>query len=136
MTQQKKPRPFGALRVDPKRAQEGVWIRHPESKDQLLVRRLWCAEHVRAHEQAVLDYEQKHGPGTAQTAAGQEHCYAVGLAVGLVIGWKIEGDPDRPYDAAEMTALLLDPEYGDLRPWITVEASRRQHFQPERLAGN
>lgn len=132
----KKPRPFGALRVDPKRAAEGVWIRHPETADQLQVRRLWCAEHIRAHEQATQDYERKHGDGSAQSEEGQRHVYAVGMATGLITGWKIEGDPDRPYDAAEMTALLLDPEYADLRPWITVQASSRRHFQPEKLAGN
>jgi hypothetical protein len=132
----KKRRPFGALRVDPKRAQDGVWIQHPEMADQLLVRRLWCAEHIRAHEQATQDYERQHGTGSAQSEDGQRHVYAVGMATGLIIGWKVDGDPDRPYDAAEMTALLLDPEYADLRPWITFQAGSRRNFQPAALAGN
>lgn len=131
-----KRRPFSELRVDAKKASDGVWIEHPESKDQLRCRRLWCAEHIRAVEQASLDFEAKHGPGSAQSAEGNKHVQAVGLAVGLVTGWRVAGEEDRPYDPAEMTALLLDPDYADLTIWIRIESSRRARFQSDHVAGN
>lgn len=132
----KKRRPFSELRVDAKKATDGAWIEHPESKDQLRVRRLWCAEHIRAIEQASMDYEAKHGPGSAQTADGKRQVDAVGMAVGLITDWRISGEPDRPYDAAEMTAALLDPDYADLPVWVRIESSRRGHFRSDGVAGN
>lgn len=129
-------RPFATLKVDPQRATDGVWVRHPESADELRVRRLWGPAHLRAIEQAALDYEAKHGPNSAQTAEGQRHVEAVGLAVGVIVDWRIHGNPDRPYDAAAMTALLVEPGYDDLRAWVMLEASKRAHFRPTAIAGN
>lgn len=136
VTSPPKRRPFEALQVDPGKATLGAWIQHPDSKDRLRVRRLWCAEHIRAHEQAALDYDAKHGPNASQTADGERHVGAVAVATGLVTGWEIAGDDGRPYDAAELTAAMLDPSYADLRPWIMFEASRRAHFRAEHVAGN
>lgn len=129
-------RPFGTLKVDPQRATDGVWIRHPESDDQLRVRRLWGPAHLRAIEQAVLDYEAKNGAGTAQTAEGQRHVEAVGMATGVIVDWKIAADPERPYDAAAMAALLAEPGFEDLKAWCMLEASKRAHFRPAAIAGN
>ena len=135
-TPTKRRRPFAALKVDPKKAAAGAWIQHPDSADQLCVRRLWCPEHIRAMEQAIRDYEAQHGPDSAQTAEGQRHTQAVALASGVVVGWRIAGEPDRPYDSAEMAALLVEPGYDDLRPWLMVEASKRSHFRAGNVAGN
>lgn len=129
-------RPFSALRIDARKAAEGVWIKHPDSEDRLRVRRLWCAEHIRAIEQATQDYDAKHGHGKSQTADGMRQVEAVGMATGLVTGWQIAGDEGRPYDPAEMAALLMDPEYADLSVWLRVEASRRTRFQSEHVTGN
>jgi hypothetical protein len=129
-------RPFATLKVDPQRATDGVWVRHPESADELRVRRLWGAAHLRAIEQAALDYEAKHGEKSAQTAEGQRHVEAVGLAVGVIVDWRIKADPERAYDAAAMTALLVEPGYDDLRAWVMLEASKRAHFRPTAIAGN
>lgn len=140
------PRLFDALRVDPKKVAEGVWIEHPETGDAFLVRRLWCAEHTRAFLQACDDYDARHGgvierqDGTKivphETDEGRRHVDAVAIATGLIVGWRLVGAPDRPYDAAAMTAALLDPELQDLAPWIRLTANGRQRFRPDRAAGN
>lgn len=128
-------RPFGELRVDPSKAQDGVWIRHPESQDELRTRRLWCAEHIRAYEQASLDWESKYGPGSAKTAEGERTMTAVAIATGLVVDWRIVGS-DEPYSAAALTAILLDPSYADLAPWIQFQAGMRRSFQVGDVTGN
>jgi hypothetical protein len=131
----KKRRPFAELRVDAKKAADGVWIQHGETRDQLRCRRLWCAEHLRAIEQASIDYEAKHGPNSGTTAEGKRYIDAVAMAVGLIVDWRIAGDDERPYDPAEMTAVLLDPDFADLSAWVRIETSRRGHFQAEHVAG-
>lgn len=128
-------RPFGELRIDPSKAQDGVWIRHPESQDELRVRRLWCAEHIRAYEQASLDWESQHGPGSAKTAEGERAVTAVAVATGLVVDWRIVGS-NEPYNATAFTAILLDPTYADLLPWIQFQAGMRRSFQVGDVAGN
>lgn len=130
------PRPFAALKVDPQKVADGVWIRHPEADDQLCVRRLWCAQHLRAIEQAAIDYEAQNGKGSAQTAEGNKHCEAVGLATGVITNWRLKGDPTRPYDAAAMAALLVEPGFDDLKAWVMLEASKRGNFRPAAIAGN
>ena len=129
-------RPFASLKVDPQKVADGVWIRHPEADDQLCVRRLWCAQHLRAIEQAAIDYEAKNGQGTAQTAEGNKHCEAVGLATGVITNWRLAKDPTRPYDAAAMAALLVEPGFDDLKAWVMLEASKRGNFRPAAIAGN
>lgn len=130
------PRPFASLKVDPQKVADGVWVKHPDTEDQLCVRRLWCAQHLRAIEQAAIDYEAKHGTGTAQTAEGNKHCEAVGLATGVITNWRLASDPTRPYDPAVMAAILVEPGFDDLKPWVMLEASKRGNFRPAALAGN
>jgi hypothetical protein len=131
----KRPRPFEKLRVDAKLAQDGAWITHPETGDQLRVRRMWCAEHIRAHDQARQDYEARHGKALADSDEGQRHVQAVGLATGVVVDWKLAGC-ETAYDATMMAALLADQEYSDLRTWLVVSAGQREHFRAVEVAGN
>lgn len=138
MSEPTKPsRPFGAFRVSPRRVSDGVWITHPETGDKLRIRKLWCAEHVRAYEQAAQDYDRQHGDGSSKTKPGEQHCEVVAMATGLIVDWAPMGAVEaRPYDSAMMASLLADPEYSDLRVWVTVEAARRHNFQPDNVAGN
>jgi hypothetical protein len=132
--QKEPPRPFAALRVDPKKAEEGVWIQHPDTEDELRVGRMWSARHLRAYEQARLDYVAKHGEEAAATPEGAAFIEAVAIATGVVVDWRLRGNPDRRYDAAQMAALLVEPEYADLGVWIRARASQRDPFK--HVAGN
>lgn len=128
--------PFSSLRIDPKKSSEGVWITHPESGDKLRCRRLWCPEYIRAYAQARTDYEAKNGEGSADSKEGQDHCEAVAMATGLVVEWVLKDNPERPYDSAAMTAVLIDAGFADLRNWILSATARRDKFRPDVIAGN
>jgi hypothetical protein len=132
----KKRRLFEALRTDPKKVSEGVWLPAMENGDQLRARKQWCPEHCRAYIQARADYEAKHGKGSADKPEAQLEIEAVGMASGLITDWKIADDPERAYDAPAMAGALADPELRELRTWISVHTDMRAHFRPDHVAGN
>jgi len=132
----KAPKLFDALRIDPKKVSEGVWLQHPTTKDRFLRRRMWCAEHSRAYLQAAADYEKQHGEGSSATPEGQNLVEAIAMATGVIVNWRIHNDPDRPYDAAAMTAALLDPELVELRRWLELHVEIRHDFRPDNASGN
>lgn len=127
---------FSKLRVDPELVKDGAWITHPETGDEFKVRKLWCAQHVNAFLQAKQDHEDAHGEGTLDDdEEAQIKIQAVAMAAGVIIDWKLKGNPDRPYDKAMMAQCLADPELAELLQWITVETSKRSVFRPK-MAGN
>ncbi len=136
MTTASPPKLFDALRTDPKKVAEGVWIQHPTTKDRFQRRRRWCAEHSRAYLQACADYEKAHGEGSSTSPEGQDYVDAVSMAAGLIVNWEIHNDPKRPYDAAAMAAALLDPELIELRRWLDLHAEIRADFRPDHASGN
>lgn len=124
------PRPFASLQVDPQKAQAGVWITHPDTGDKVRIRRRFNPEHVAAYHAARAEYEAKHGAGSGESDAGDLAIDAVAMSRAVVVDWQLAGDP-RPYDAAEMAAMLADPEYDELRLWIVSQCQRRANFRPE-----
>lgn len=120
---------FAALRTCPKKVADGVWITHPETGDQLRVRRRFAEHHAEAYRAAALQHEAKNGPDTAKAADAEID--AAAMASGVIVDWRLAGNAERPYDAAAMTAVLLDPDYADLRRWINHEAERRANFRPD-----
>ena len=106
MSTETKPVPlFDALRVDPKKVAEGVWIQHPETKDRFLTRRRWCPEHSRAWLQAKEDYEKQHGKGSSDTTEGQAFIDAAAMLPttrmkGSISGWFSDSSPSRPVTRA------------------------------------
>ena len=133
MTDTKQIPIFPALRTCPIKAREGVWITHPETRDQLRVRRMWCTDHVAAYLAAARDYDEKHGAGSHKTEDGAREVEAVGLATGVIVDWKLTGSPDRSYDPAAMVGALVDPALQDLAAWVRVEASMRANFTPSEV---
>lgn len=132
----KKRRLFDALRTDPRKVADGVWLPAMENGDQIRARKQWCAEHIRAYVQARNDYEAQHGKGSADKPEGKLRVEAVAMATGVITDWKIAAEPDLPYDAAAMAAALADPELPELRAWLSVHSDLRAHFRPDELAGN
>lgn len=132
----KSPKLFDALRTDPKKVSEGVWITHPDTGDSFRVRKLWCPEHMRVFLQAVGDYQEQHGEKSHETEAGATHVESVAMAGGLIIDWKIVGQKGLAYDAAKMAAAIADPELEELRSWLRVSCATRSPFRPENAAGN
>jgi hypothetical protein len=131
MSTAKKPKLFDALRTDPKKVSEGVWVTLPDTGDQFLVRRMMCPEYVRAY----LAETERLGEDS-KGKEGQAKAEAVAMAAGLIIDWKLAGDPKRRYDSAEMAAALEDPELHDLRSFLRAVTADRAHFRPEHAAGN
>ncbi|MFY9345579.1 MAG: hypothetical protein WAT39_24020 [Planctomycetota bacterium] len=132
----KPPRLFDALRVDPKKAADGVWIPPLPNGDRLKVRRFTSPEHARAYLQAAADYKAKHGEKAIETADGQANVEAVAMATGLIIGWEIKNQPDLPYDPAAMAAALVDPELADVRRHVVIHTSDTEPFRPDEAVGN
>ena len=120
---------FSTLRTDPKKADDGVWIEHPETGDSFLCRRLWCPAHARAYLEAQAAWEQKRTK-KPETEDEIREVYALSLAAGLVKDWKLKGS-DRAYDKSIMAAALADPELRDLVKWIELETVGRARFRPD-----
>lgn len=134
---------FAAHRQDETKLRDGVWFTHPSTGDKFLARRLWCAQHVRALADAAETWKRDHGgsdPFEAEDADGKtdprpgEEVHCTALAAGVVIDWSLSSNPDLEYDAALMTAALLDPELADLRAWMERTFAQREQFRPD--AGN
>lgn len=125
------PRPFASLQVDPQKVRDGVWITHPDTGDQVRIRRRFNPEHAAAYAAARAEYEAQHGKGTGESDAADLAIDAVAMSRAVVVDWRLASDPTRPYDPAEMAALLADPELDELRRWIAAQSNRRANFRPE-----
>lgn len=121
---------FDRLRTDPSKVSDGVWVVHPDGYEFRL-RQMWCAEHARAHLQAVEDLGDE-----ASTEEGARKAEAIGMATGLIVDWRLPEAPEEPYAADKMAAALQDPELAEIRTFIRIHSASRVPFRPDRAAGN
>jgi hypothetical protein len=128
---------FDSLRTDPAKADAGVWITHPRTRDRFQVKRRGSPEYLRAWFEALEDYEAKHGKDSKLTIEGQRYAESIAMAKSVVIDWKLHNHPDLPYDAVRMAAALADEQLRqDLYVWLIIETDGPTNFRPDAIAGN
>ena len=135
MPKKKTPKLFSSLRQDPKKLEDGVWITHPDSGDQLKIRSNNCEQHLRAILELHQEMIDEAGADAKMTDEQGIEMEAKAMATGLITDWKLVDQPDMQYDPAMMAAILVDPELNDLKTWIRIESNNKVIFRPEE-AGN
>lgn len=128
---------FAELRTDPQKADGGVWITHPRTRDRFQVRRRGSPEYWRVWFEALDDFEKQHGEGSRQQPEALRYAEAVAMSKVVVVGWDLARHPGLAYDGARMAAALADPQLRhDLMAWLVVETDAPTNFRPDAIAGN
>lgn len=128
---------FADLRTDPTKADGGVWITHPRTRDRFQVRRRGSPEYWRVWFEALDDYEQQNGENSRQQPEALRYAEAVAMAKVVVVGWELKKHPGTAYDPARMAAALADPQLRqDLMAWLIIETDAPTNFRPDAIAGN
>lgn len=139
MSETEAPAPdlFADLRTDPSKAESGVWVTHPRTRDRFQVRRRGSPEFWRTWFEALDDYEKQHGEGSRQKPEALRYAEAVAMAKVVVVGWDLTKHPGLAYDPARMAAALGDEQLRqDLLAWLLIETDGPTNFRPDAIAGN